>query len=308
MKAMVLAAGFGTRLRPYSLLRPKPLFPVLNMPLLLQTVNSLHRCGFTPVLVNTHHLRQQIVDSFRDIPGVVLQLEEAILGTGGGLRLALPHFAQGPVLVTNGDIFHDIDPAWVYQQHMAGEHGRVLVTMVLHDCPRFNSVVVDADDHIVGFVPAGQDKSGVIGKKEELPAGHRRLAYTGIQVIDPAVLAMIPPDTNSCIIDCYRTVLRQGGIIRALVVKNPVWSDIGTPTDYLDLHRRLLAGDNAAHGRDSVLLADNVALGRSVVFQDWACIGAHSRIGDSASLCRVVVWDHAVVAPGAILTDTIVTS
>ena len=109
MQAMILAAGFGTRLLPYTELRPKPLFPLLNKPLLLLTIERLQRAGFDHIVVNCHHLRDQIVDLLQDLRGVVVQQEDIILGTGGGLRLALNVFRNEPVLVTNGDIYHSVD-------------------------------------------------------------------------------------------------------------------------------------------------------------------------------------------------------
>ncbi len=105
MQAMILAAGFGTRLQPYSLIRPKPLFPVLNRPLLLATIDRLKNAGFSLIVVNCHHLRQQIVSAVKDIPGVIVQEEPLILGTGGGLALAARNLNNEPLLVTNGDMF-----------------------------------------------------------------------------------------------------------------------------------------------------------------------------------------------------------
>ena len=105
MKAMILAAGLGTRLLPFTLKRPKPLFPILNTPLLGLTVNRIRNSGFSEILVNGHHLRQQIKKAVQHEENCILQEEEKILGTGGGLRMALPHFNHEPVLVVNGDIY-----------------------------------------------------------------------------------------------------------------------------------------------------------------------------------------------------------
>jgi len=84
MQAMILAAGVGTRLLPHTLVRPKPLFPILNQPLLLLTIKRLQRLGFDHIVVNCHHLRDQVVAAISEVSGVVVQEEETILGTGGG--------------------------------------------------------------------------------------------------------------------------------------------------------------------------------------------------------------------------------
>ncbi len=112
MQAMILAAGFGTRLQPYSNLRPKPLFPLLNTPLLLLTIQRLQDAGFDHIVVNCHHLKDQIRSLLAGIPGVFLQEETMIMGTGGGLRLAIDLLKDEPLLVSNGDIYHTVD----YQQ------------------------------------------------------------------------------------------------------------------------------------------------------------------------------------------------
>jgi mannose-1-phosphate guanylyltransferase len=117
MKAMILAAGFGTRLLPYTLKRPKPLFPILNKELLHLTISRLRQVGADGIVVNAHHLRLQIKKALHDEADIILQEEEQVLGTGGGLRLALPHLGKDPVLVVNGDIYHSIDYREVYSSH-----------------------------------------------------------------------------------------------------------------------------------------------------------------------------------------------
>ena len=88
MQAILLAAGYGTRLRPYTDLRAKPLFPVANRPLLDRLLDQLHAAFAEPVLVNCHHLADQIEAALGDRPEVLVQREAEILGTGGSLRLA----------------------------------------------------------------------------------------------------------------------------------------------------------------------------------------------------------------------------
>lgn len=296
---MTLAAGLGTRLRPYSLLRPKPLFPVLGTPILCHILDQLRHAGAGPIIVNTHHLQDQIVTALQDEADVVLQREEEILGTGGGLRLASSRFGSEPVLVVNGDIYHTIDLRWVYKQHCAADS---IATLVLHDCPRFNNVIVADDGRVLGFGDACHSTAGP----------EKKLAFTGIHVINPDLLSVIPPDAAYNIIDCYREWIRKGAKIRGLVVENHFWTDIGTPADYLALHANLLLRKTLV---DPVLSLDrerpfftgeDVLIGKDVCLSDWVAIGSGARIGDNASLTRVVVWDGAHVPAGADLYDTIV--
>jgi mannose-1-phosphate guanylyltransferase len=300
MKAMTLAAGLGTRLRPFSLLRPKPLFPVLDTPLLRLILNQLRCAGFGPIIVNAHHLSNQIASLLQDEKDCIIQQEDLILGTGGGLRQARAHFGTEPVLVTNGDIYHTIDLAHVYRKHCASGSD---VTLVLHDYPRFNNVIVAGDGRILGFGD-GVGRADVSAKQ---------LAFTGIHVLDPALLESIPFGVPYNIIDCYREVIDKGGSVRAFIVKEHFWTDIGTPGDYFDLHAALLKGktdfDFTAPPCTGLPchIAESAIIGENVRFADWVSIGSGARIGDGASLARVVVWDGAEVLAAAELCDTIVT-
>lgn len=301
MKAMILAAGLGTRLLPYTLIRPKPLFPILNKPLLKLTINRIKEAGGTEIIVNTHHLGQQIKKNLQEEENIVLQEEEQILGTGGGLRLALPHFGHDPFLVVNGDIYHSIDYKDIYRFH--GEAGAD-ITLVLHDYPRFNDVSVDKTLRIKGF-----NLPGCKGKGQE-----RVLAFTGIHVINPDVLRIIPRDTSCCIIECYRQLLRQGYSINAYLARDHFWTDMGTPADYLKLHADMLNQKVPVYEEIEETAADapyagmqNASVGRHVKLLDWVCIGDRVKIEEGAVLQRSVIWDGAVVRAGAIIKDAIVT-
>ncbi len=289
---MILAAGLGTRLLPHTRRRPKPLFPVLGEPLIKRIVGQLRAAGLGPVVVNAHHLAEQIADCLAGEPDIILQREERELGTGGGLRLALPHFQDDPVLVTNGDIFHDID----YRQVLAGHQASGgPLTMVMQDLPRFNSVPV-AGDRVLGL-PAG-------GRPAEVPPGARCLAFTGIHVVEPALLAGIPSGSFHSILDRYQGHLAAGGQSQALTVRGHFWRDIGTPRDYLELHRDLLLANDTA---PSFRLAAGVRMGREVALDGWGYVGAGAVIGDRARLARVVVWEGVEIPAGQALADCLVT-
>jgi NDP-sugar pyrophosphorylase family protein len=293
MQAMILAAGFGTRLLPHTLIRPKPLFPILNQPLLLLTIKRLQNLGFDHIVVNCHHLRQQIVEVLHGLSGVVVQEEEIILGTGGGLRRALGLLRDEPLLVSNGDIYHSIDFLQLYRNHQ--ERGQP-VTLAMHDYPRFNSVTVE-DGMIIEF--ANIVKSG-------------RLAFTGLHVIEPAVLQEICDGGFSCIIDHYRRLLEKGIKIDCYRTDGCYWTDMGTPDDYLSLHHGLLAATipcwqeiGPVHG--PYCLAGRADLGARVTMKGWACVG-NARIGEDCHLERVVVWDDVTVPGDSRLIDCIVST
>ena len=192
MRAMILAAGLGTRLRPYSLVRPKPLFPILGRPLLLITIDKLRRAGFSPIIVNCHHLSEQIVDLLKGEDDIILQVEVDVLGTGGGLRMALGSCGKEPLLVTNGDIYHTIPYDKIYARH---QQSGCQVSMVMHDFSRFNKVHVDQKWRVQGFSTtsfAPESNATTL------------LAFTGIHVVDPQILESIPSGCFFNIILPYR--------------------------------------------------------------------------------------------------------
>ena len=292
MQAMILAAGFGTRLLPHTSLRPKPLFPVLNVPLLLATIRRLQRAGVRHIIVNCHHLKEQIVAALTGIDGVVIQQEEDILGTGGGLRRALSSMRDEPLLVTNGDIYHTVEYRRLYAaQRQAG----VPVLLAIHDFPRFNGVRVQGD-RVAGFRSEGEGTS---------------LAFTGLSVIQPATLADIADDRASCIIDHFQNLLEQGVGIGVHRVDDCFWTDMGTPADYLDLHAGLLTGriprwQELPAPADKVVVDSRARLTGASQLHDWCAIGAAT--GRGISLSRCVVWDGVALPDNFCAADQLISA
>lgn len=230
MKAFILAAGLGTRLKPYSERVPKPLFRVDGLTLLDRTIFQLIRAGAGEIVVNTHHLHRQIEDHVNAssyLVPVVTRHEPVILDTGGGIRNVSDLLGEGPFIVVNGDIVTDADYRAVYDFHLSHGHP---VTMVLHDYPEFNCVTVDKDHMVRGFYL--EEKPG-----NALPD----LAFTGIQVIDPSVIPLIPPTGPYSSLDLYRTLIAQGPHVKAMVLQNTYWADLGTPAKYLEACRLIKA-------------------------------------------------------------------
>ncbi len=263
MKAMILAAGIGTRLLPLTEKKPKPLFPILDRPLIDILIRRLESSGCEAVIINTHHLAH-VIDEFvkaqaYGIP-VVTRYEPTILGTGGAIKNIEDFWDNKPFLVVNGDIFTNIDIGKVYRFHLNHKHP---VTLVLHDYPQFNHVWVDSSDHISGFghtapcppsctetsqetvtptLPSplegwgeglgGGDLSSSQRRRQSAGGDYRRLAFTGIHVLDPQVLSFIPNGTFCNIIDAYCEMIHQGLKIKGFIARNHYWHDIGTVTGY----------------------------------------------------------------------------
>ncbi|MFZ0611943.1 MAG: sugar phosphate nucleotidyltransferase [Desulfobacterales bacterium] len=299
MKAMILAAGFGTRLRPYTDFRPKALFTIADQPVLDRMIRQLVAAGCSAIVVNTHHLHDQIEVFVADAKypvAVHTRFEPVIRGTGGALKNVADFWNDRPFMVVNSDIVTDIDLAAVHRFHRQHPHP---VTLVLHDAPAFNTVTLGPGDLITGF--GGSDPGAPA-------AGGRLLAFTGIQVLDPDVLDLVPPEVFHSSIDTYRNLIATGRGVKAFIATGHDWADIGTPERYRQavydkmtpgafarvfpdrppgpIDRELLAGDGSDRlwyrlksGPFSMILADHgIRTGPQTVEVDaFVAIGRHLR-------------------------------
>lgn len=226
MKALVLAAGFGKRLLPHTAHTPKPLFPIAGKPLLDIAIEKLKCAGVREIAVNTHHLHHKIEDfvSKRNytLP-IHVHYEPVILGTGGAIKNLSDFWDREPFFVVNSDIVTDIDFRSVYEFHL--DHD-CPATLVLHDDERFNHVTVADGGCIVDF----HDR-----RMKGNPIPGRKLAFTGIQVLDPEILDFIPPGVfSSSSIDAFEKLLSDGGKIKAFIAAENSWKDVGTPERYAE--------------------------------------------------------------------------
>jgi aminoglycoside/choline kinase family phosphotransferase/choline kinase len=223
MKALILAAGYGTRLRPYTEHTPKPLFTIAGRPLLDLIIGQLQEAGCKTVIVNTHHLHHKI-EAFLASQTYGLEVftrhEPQILGTGGAIKNVADFWDEQPFMVVNADIVADIDLKEVYRFHC--RHHRP-ATLVLCDNPEFNSVAVRQNKWVTAFCNPTEP---TIMPPDIL------LTFTGIQVLDPQVLDYIPENTFYSSIDAFKKILAEGQKLRAFITPEGRWQDIGTPESY----------------------------------------------------------------------------
>ncbi|MBW2571513.1 MAG: phosphotransferase [Deltaproteobacteria bacterium] len=236
MKALILAAGFGTRLLPFTENTPKPLFTVTGISLLDTLICNLQRAGCKAIMINTHHLHEKIdahlAGKQYEIP-VTTRHESEILGTGGAIKNVADFWDDRPFMVINSDIITDIEFKKVYDFHLNHTHP---ATLVLHDDPEFNTVVVDGNGFIEAFDerPPRNARSASLRKKSK-KSGFKetgKLTFTGIQVLNPEVLDLIPDNVYYSIIDVYGTLTAKNRKICAFVSKKHFWKDMGTPERY----------------------------------------------------------------------------
>jgi NDP-sugar pyrophosphorylase family protein len=237
MKAMLLAAGYGTRLRPLTQTTPKPLLPIGDHPILVWNLLLLKRHGIRDAIINLHHLGDQIVAALGDGSRFGMRLayshEPRILGTGGGIKQAAPYFQNGPVLIMNGDTLSECDLTALIGAHQSTG---AKATLAIRE---------DADASVWGAVKI--DKTGRIRQIKNQPprpaaetAALRAYMFAGIHVIDAAVVDAIPQGPGS-IIDVYIDLLRKEMPLFGYSMKG-YWSDIGTPERYALAQREVSEG------------------------------------------------------------------
>ena len=283
MKALVLAAGLGTRLRPYTLTTPKPLFTLAGRPLLDIHIRNLVDAGCESVAVNTHHLHDPIAAFIASqhfaIP-VHIRHEPAILGTGGAIRNFSDFWDRRPFMVVNADIHTTIDLKAVYEFHL---RHRPAATLVLVDHPEFNTVMADPGGCVREFAVAAA----------RAPAG--ALTFTGIQVLDPVVLDYIPERRFYHSIDAFRAMIAAGKIVRAFIPGPGVWMDLGSPARYRQAAAEASAREawRRAFGRSAP-----AALGRQPIEGDGSERQWSRWKGDGGAL---VLADHGLRTTAAVV-------
>jgi NDP-sugar pyrophosphorylase family protein len=226
MDALILAAGEGIRLRPLTYLRPKPLLPILNRPLLQWTLEYLNWFSIDRVILNTHHLAGQFETCLPSldkggIRELVTRYEPQILNTGGGLVNTRDFFRSDPFLVISGDILTDIDLIKAVDFHQRHNDP---VTLVLHDYPEFNQIKVDSQGRILKL-----RKGDIHG-----------LDFANIHILDRTVFNLLPASGSFDITPAYQKIIDEGVTVRAYVSQDHYWRNIGTPRSYLKAHEELL--------------------------------------------------------------------
>jgi mannose-1-phosphate guanylyltransferase len=299
---MVLAAGEGTRLLPLTLGKPKPLFPLLNRPLLAWVFKYLHRFQVQRLFLNSHHLSKQMEAYLTgsEVPGgfgeLQLRPEPVILGTGGGIKNSEGFWRFDPFLVLNGDIFTDIDlfPAIEFHRQQEGP-----VTLVLHDHPSFNNIIVDEQGRIRGL---------------RAPSGGQ-WAFTGIHIMDREIFGYLPPVDYYDIIPVYQDLIRKGIPIRGYLVHGHYWRDMGTLQSYRRLHEDILTGrlpnvfrPNQGGRRfpSTWCLHPQALIEEGVWLEGWGAIGKDCRLGKGCRLRNSILWDRVTVREGVRIEGAIV--
>ena len=282
---MILAAGKGNRLLPLTGLRPKPLLPIYNTPILNLTIDQLRQTGVTDIIINTHHLNQNM-NTFLQANtssrvNITLSHEPDLLGTAGAIKNVEAFWDNQPFIVINGDIVHTIDLHTAYQNHK--ERGN-LATLILHQYPRYNQVDVDNEGNIVAIREE---------RVRETLSSTYRLAFTGIHIISPQLLREIPPNHYVDIISLYLQLISKGMAICGYQVKKHYWLDIGTVMDYHRIHQDIYQKKIPLNHLSP--RAESSSIGKDTTLDGYVCLGGDTTIGKNCTIKNSIIWDEVDV-------------
>jgi len=230
MKAVVLAAGLGTRLRPLTDDRPKALVEVAGRTLLEITLARLRSFGIREVMVNVHHFANLVIEylNAHDDFGMRIEVsrEEVLLDTGGGLKKAAWFFLEDshrgePFIVHNVDVLSTIDLQRMVQVHTQNQ---ALATLAVQDRETSRYLLFDAQHQLCGRRTGRDPKTEVVRLARQTQA----LAFSGIHVASPRLLTMITEAGDFSIVDCYLRLAAQGEKVLAFRADEYYWRDLGT--------------------------------------------------------------------------------
>ncbi len=234
--AMILAAGYGTRMRRLTRETPKPLLPLGDSCVIDVLIRKLAANGIERVVVNLHYLKEKVRAYLQDGAGYGLEIcyseEPLLLGSGGGIAKAEPFFEGETILAANADVLSDISLPALAVSHL---QSRSLATMALLPSQNhrdYGLVLYDQHQRIQGFLAKGAP----------IPAQLNTGIFTGFQILTPQARRYLRAEPQSIISEFYRAALSRGEPIHAFLHRGQ-WIDIGTEEFYGNIKNRVENGD-----------------------------------------------------------------
>jgi mannose-1-phosphate guanylyltransferase / phosphomannomutase len=301
MKAVIMAGGFGTRLRPLTMNIPKPMIPVMNKPMMHHIVDLLRDHGITDIVTTLYFQPDAITNYFGDgskfgVNMVHISATEDY-GTAGSVKNAEEYLDERFIIIS-GDVLTDIDITDAVRFH---DEKKSLATIILTHAVnplQFGIVITDADNRIVRFLEKpswGEVFSDTIN--------------TGIYIIEPEILDMMPPkEERDWSNNIFPQLLREKKALYGYVA-NGYWRDIGNLNEYQEAHLDALRGDvkvpylktpgNMLIGTDTIIQTDKKNLHGSII------LGDNVQIHHDVRLSNVVIGNNTVIEQGSVITNSV---
>ncbi len=300
MRAMLLTAGLGTRLRPLTFERAKPSIPLVGKPIIVRLIDKLSSLGVSEFRMNLHYLPQSIKSIFAEqanglVHKVSFSFEPFILGTAGGLKANQEFFQDETFLMVNGDIVFDFDLSDAFEFHRSQNALATLVLLPQNQPYKFYPVFADSEGRLVHF-------------KEPLPhdvSNRQAYIFSGIHILEPEIFEYIPPGIFCEINDTvYPNLIKKGKRVLGFAVRG-YWNDVGNAVRYLEAHRHILSTMQHSLNlktRSDITLEAGASLGLDV----WAEKGCIFKSGSRAQDC--IFWENVTLEEGVNLKSCIIGS
>ncbi len=323
MKAVILAGGFGTRLRPLTFTRPKPLLPLLNKPIIAHILEHLSRHGVTEAAITTNYLREKIHEFFGDeYAGVKLTcpVEEQPLGTAGSVKNIQDYF-DDTFIVMQGDTVTDMDLTALLTQHRYYSGLATVGAVTVEDPWNYGVMELRDDGRIKQFYEKPMVDECIIN-----------LVNTGVYVMEPEALDHVPPATfYDFSKDLFPVLLERHSLFAS--VEDCFWVDTGRPGGYNTAKRWLMSKmESSIHDTASVggriegpvvlgegvelgarthllgpvMLGDNVKVEGDCVLGPYTVLGPHTEVRGYTLLSSAVLYEHNVVGSGNEIMNSVI--
>jgi len=313
MKAIVMAGGFGTRIQPLTNSRPKPMLPIINKPMMEQTMMTLKDLGITEFIVLLYFKPEIIQDYFGDGSDFGIKITYVVpdddYGTAGAVKLAQEHIGDENFIIISGDLVTDFNFQKIFDYH-AEKKSKLTITLTSVDNPlEFGVVIANEDGKIEKFLEKpswGEVFSDTIN--------------TGIYIIEPEILDYIPHNENYDFAkDLFPRLMREGIDLMAGYAKG-YWRDVGNPESYREVYEDILSGkvkfkidgkkeifpDGVLYSKEAykldksieiigtVVLGKNVTLKKNIKLNN-VVIGDNITIGKESNIRNSVLWEDITI-------------
>lgn len=303
--AFVLGAGLGTRLRPLTSARPKPLVPIYHKPLITFAFDHLRAFGVKKFVVNTHHCPEAYGSLLGEKDGfaayrdgeVYFRHEPVLLDTAGGIGNVRDLLGNDSFLVHNGDVLADLPLGLLIERHFSAGN---IATLLLRGSGGPLHVHFNSDTQAV------TDIRGMIGGNDD-----PRFLFTGIYILSPEVFRYIPDGKVHSVVTVFLDMIKAGERVGGLVCDEGLWFDLGTRDSYLEAHRLFATGSPArlSYALDRpwpVPVHPEARIGAGVTLAGACAIGRGAEVGDGASLSDSILWEDSKIASRSSLQACIV--
>jgi mannose-1-phosphate guanylyltransferase len=315
MKAMIMAAGYGTRLGILSNQKPKPMLPVGNIPLVVYSIEMLKKVGITEIMINVHHKGDKLEKFLRDGKRFGVNItwskeEGEILGTGGGIKKIASFFGSESAVICNGKVVTTLDLKRAIDFHKSSGS---LGTMVLREDPnasKWGSIGTDKTGKIISML-------GLDSKKEKTEYGSTM--FTGISILEKEFIDFLPQEQSCVVRQGWLPLFRNNSLLGGYTMADgSYWWEHSTPERYLQGNLNLFknsllssvdiglsTGISTLPPHVDAPFLDSVIAGKHIQFGKGVTIGKGVIIGDSVKIAPGITVEESIIWPGSVVTQNL---